>query len=106
MFLGPVEADEAYFGGRRKNMHKAKRRELSGAGPLAGKTIVAGVKDRRTNKVNASVVDDTTAYTLQTFVEDRVVSDAMVYTDDSSSYTGWIPPKIGGDQKIFFQKDT
>ena len=90
VFLGPVEADEAYFGGRRKNMHKAKHRSLSGAGPLAGKTIVVGVKDRQTNKVSASVVEDTTAYTLQTFVEDRVAPDAMVYTDDSRSYRGLI----------------
>ena len=94
VFLGPVEADEAYFGGRRKNMHKAKLRELRDAGPLAGKAIVAGVKDRQTNKVSAGVVPDTTGYTtgytLQTFVEDRVAPDATVYTDESRSYKGLI----------------
>ena len=78
VFLGPVEADEAYFGGRRKNMHKAKRRQLKEAGPLAGKTIVAGVKDRNTNKVSAGVVGDTTAFTLHAFVENRVAPDSMV----------------------------
>ena len=28
VFTGPVEADEAYFGGKRANMPKAKRKEL------------------------------------------------------------------------------
>ena len=89
-FTGPAEADETYMGGRRKNMSRAKRKAMKGAGPLAGKTIVAGVKDRATNKVSARVVDDTTGITLQSFVEDRVVPDAMVYTDESPSYQGLI----------------
>ena len=31
-FDGPVEVDETYFGGKRKNMSKAKRKELAGTG--------------------------------------------------------------------------
>ena len=31
MFTGPVEADETYIGGKRKNMPKAKRAKLIGA---------------------------------------------------------------------------
>ena len=48
-FSGPVEADETYFGGKRKNMSNAKRRELAdtGRGPV-GKVAVVGVKDRET----------------------------------------------------------
>ena len=84
-FLGPVEADETYMGGKRKNMPKAKRKALTGRGG-AGKTVVAGVKDRATNRVSAAVVDGTDAITLQSFVEDRVVADAQVYTDDHRSY--------------------
>ena len=37
-------------------MSRAKRRPMKGAGPLAGKTIVAGVKDRGANMVSAGVV--------------------------------------------------
>ena len=74
-FLGPVEADETYMGGKRKNMPRAKRKKLSGSGAV-GKTVVAGVKDRRTNKVSAGVVDGTDATTLQSFVEDRVSTAA------------------------------
>ena len=40
-FRGPVEADESYFGGRRRNMAKAKRKELEGRGAI-GKVAVAG----------------------------------------------------------------
>ncbi len=36
-FSGPVEADETYFGGKRKNMPKYKREKLIGRGPV-GKT--------------------------------------------------------------------
>ena len=84
-FLGPAEVDETHIGGRLKNMHADQRRAARERFNY-GKTIVAGVKDRQTNKVSASVVDNTTALTLQTFIEDRVVSDARVYTDDGSGY--------------------
>ena len=55
-------------------MPRAKRKALSGRGG-AGKTIVAGVKDRATNRVSAAVVDGTDAITLQSFVEDRGLID-------------------------------
>ncbi len=88
-FDGPVEVDETYFGGKRKNMSKAKRKELAGTGRGAvGKTAVVGMKDRDSNKVTARVVDDTDGQTLQGFVADHAASDAKVYTDDHGSYKG------------------
>ena len=84
-FWGPVEVDETWFGGKRKNMPKKKRSQLKGRGPV-GKTAVVGVKDRKTNRVSAQVVEDTTQETLQGFVQDRIDPDAAVYTDASSSY--------------------
>ena len=89
-FAGPVEADEAYIGGKRKNMPKSRREAMKGAGSLAGKTIVAGAKDRRTNKVSAAVVEGMDGWTLQSFVEDRVIADAKVYTDEHASWLGLI----------------
>ena len=44
-FPGPVEADETFVGGKRKNMPRSKRAKLTGRGAV-GKAIVAGVKDR------------------------------------------------------------
>lgn len=54
-FAGPVEADETFVGGKRKNMSLSKRKELKGAGRGAvGKEAVVGVKDRATtNQVRA-----------------------------------------------------
>ena len=48
-FAGPVEVDETYVGGRRKNMSNARRKELAGTGRGAvGNTAVVGAKDRAT----------------------------------------------------------
>ena len=57
-FDGPVEVDECYMGGKRRNMSNAKRKTLTGRGAV-GKTAVAGIKDRRTNQVVARVVPNT-----------------------------------------------
>ena len=85
LFSGPVEADEAYLGGKRKHMPKAKRAKLEGRGAV-GKTAVAAVKDRPSNQVSARVVPDTKSETLFRFVLEHVGEDAKIYTDDSTSY--------------------
>ena len=87
LFSGPVEVDETYMGGKRKNMSNAKRKELAdtGRGPV-GKTAVVGAKDRETNQVAAKVVESTDADTLQGFVKDHADSEATVYTDDATAY--------------------
>ncbi|MYH37699.1 MAG: IS1595 family transposase [Rhodospirillaceae bacterium] len=88
-FAGPVEADETYIGGLRKNMSQSKRKALKGTGTGAtGKTIVAGVKDRDTNRVSAGIVPDTSTATLTAFVERRTDPEATVYTDEHSAYLG------------------
>ena len=84
-FAGPVEVDETYFGGKRRNMSKAKREGLTGRGPV-GKTAVVGVKDRATKRVAAKVVRSTDKETLQGFVQDQVDSEATVYTDEAAAY--------------------
>ena len=90
-FPGPVEADETAIGGKRKNMSKAKRKGMRDVGAGrdgVGKAIVAGVKERAPNRVNAAVIERTDAKTLQGFVLDRTESTATVYTDESRAYTG------------------
>ena len=89
LFSGPVEVDETYFGGSRKNMSVAKRRKLRDTGRgAAGKTAVVGVKDRESNRVAVRVVERTDADTLQGFVAEHAAPQARVYTDDAAAYQG------------------
>jgi len=87
LFAGPVEVDESCFGGKRRNMSNAKRKELDGTGRGAvGKTTVVGAQDRATNQVSAKVVASTDADTLQGFGADQDDPKAKVYTDDAKTY--------------------
>ena len=86
-FADPVEIDETYMGGKRKNMPKAKRRDIKGRGAV-GKVAVIGAKDRATNRVTARPVANTNATTMQGFAEDNTMDDAKVYTDDAAGYRG------------------
>ncbi|MCS1409919.1 MAG: hypothetical protein M2R45_03106 [Verrucomicrobia subdivision 3 bacterium] len=80
---GSVEVDEAYFGGRRRNMSNARRKELADTGR---KTAVVGVKNRATKQVAACVAEPTDKATLQDFVIDHASPGTTVYSNDSSAY--------------------
>ena len=86
-FSGPVEVDETYVGGKRRNMRNNERRKLTGRGAV-GKVAVIGIKDRNTGKVSAQAVDNTSKETLQSFVVRHVEGAATVYTDDAMAYNG------------------
>ena len=88
-FDGPVEVDEVYIGGERKNMSLSKRKALReaevGRGAV-GKTAIIGIKDRDTNEVRAEVITDTTGETLQGFVREHTEPGATVYSDEAKAY--------------------
>lgn len=75
---GPVEADESYFGGRRKG---GNGRE---PGP---KTIVAGIVERK-GRVTARVTSDVKARTLMPMLWKRIkpYEGQTIYTDELASY--------------------
>ena len=86
-FSGPVEADETYLGGKRKNMSNRKRKELAGTGRGAvGKTAVVGTKDRATNAIAATPVPATDIPHVAGFVARQTKPGAKVYTDDAKVY--------------------
>ena len=86
-FGGPVEVDETYVGGKRKNMSNAKRKAQTGRGTV-GKTAVAGMKDRDTNRVRAEVAATTDTATLEGFGARHARPGATVYTDEAAAYQG------------------
>ena len=73
---GEVEADESYFGGRRKG----KR----GRG-AAGKIAVFGLL-KRGGKVYTAVIVNAKAETLIPLIKEKVKPDSIVYTDALGSY--------------------
>ena len=84
---GPVEVDETYVGGKRKNMAKSKRAQLTGRGAV-GKSTVVGAKDRETKQVRATVVEKADRPTLHGFIGEHASPGATVYTDEAAAYRG------------------
>ena len=86
LFVGPVEVDETYMGGKEANKHDRKKLK-SGRGGV-GKTAVVGIKDRKTNKVVARVVPNVKKPTLQGFIGEQVNPSAEKFTDNNTAYNG------------------
>ena len=85
-FIGPVEVDESYFGGKERNKHRSKK--LNAGRGTVGKTAVVGARDRDSNDITAKVVRSTDGQTLQSFVRNNSKTGTTIYTDAASSYDG------------------
>jgi transposase-like protein len=79
---GSVEIDETFIGGAEKNRHANKAKSHGGSD---GKTIVFGAVERDGN-VQARVISDTHAATLQNQVLATAKIGSTLYSDEANSY--------------------
>jgi transposase-like protein len=85
---GPVEADEAYVGGKPQNMHVGKRKRITDSGKRSGKVPIFGILDRDTRQVRAKVLPEIERGTLMAEILNGIKHGATVYTDSHAGYSG------------------
>ncbi|MCY3766770.1 MAG: IS1595 family transposase [Gemmatimonadetes bacterium] len=84
MFMGSVEVDETFVGGKKKNKHRVKRQRFKrGTGD---KIPVIGVYERGTKKVKTKVLGDLRGDTLRKPIYDWVYKGTSVHSDEKKEY--------------------
>jgi transposase-like protein len=81
----PVEVDEAFIGGKPRNMH-AKRRMLMGG--VDHKVAVMGMLERSSRQVRAKVIPNVKRETLQGEILKNIGRSSHIYTDQNLGYDG------------------
>ncbi|MEO6802035.1 MAG: IS1595 family transposase [Granulicella sp.] len=93
---GEVEVDEAFVGGKLKNMHRKRACMLNSIRAVAdsteyvtryaNKTAVLGILERESRKVRAKVIPNVKRETLQNEILANVKYGSSVYTDQAVGY--------------------
>ena len=99
---GVVEVNETYIGGKWKNIHTNKKKQL--LHPMANKMLVMGFKDRETGRIVAFPIKDGTGTAIEDEVLTHVYPGTTVYSDGHGGYAhlndygynhDWVNHKIG-----------
>ena len=83
---GDVEVDATYFGGKARNMHMAKRKQLGGRG-TAGKTPLLGMVERN-GRVRGMIIPAENTPTVEAEIQANIERGTAVLTDGHASYDG------------------
>jgi transposase-like protein len=87
MLSGEVEVDEAFIGGKARNMHIAvKKRRITGTGGK-DKAKVMGMLERG-GKVRTVVIETRKKHELHANVREHVQAGSALYSDELRSYNG------------------
>lgn len=79
LFVGPVEVDETFVGGRARNQTFERKQRLS-------KKPVVGMRDRATNRIVAKPIWNRESSILHRFVRSHTEPSAEVHTDEHKAY--------------------
>jgi transposase-like protein len=98
---GAVEADEAYIGGKRANMHKSKQARLPQESGAAHMQVVFGMLERKRGEQHSTVrlahVPGTRKHQLEPHIRANVDMGSALYTDKLPTYKRLAERDFGDD---------
>lgn len=108
---GPVEIDEAYWGGKDKWRPRAKREGPRGP---KGKTPILGMVQRPTKTqpahIVAKMIPDATKPTIRREIKRKILPRSVIYTDEGGAYTGlnwngYYHSRVNHSQEVYVAGD-